>query len=148
MLGLKATLITAAIGFSAATTLAFLWKSEQVKSARLAGELSQAVANTEALKQAVADQKSAFEKMASLAHSNDQRLDQLMQDKDNAQQETQKLIAKINGLRATEANRALQEPFGRGNIARERFTHSMQRIANAKSGTSTNSNHSNPAESR
>ena len=147
MLGLKSTLITGAAGLLVAMTLAFLWKSEQVKSARLEGELSQTLVNTVTLKNAVEDQKSAFNKMASLVSSNDDRLDELMQERDNATAETARARSEIDMLRASEANRALQAPFGRGNFARERFTNSMRRISGTASGSGADSHDTDVARS-
>ncbi|HEX7028624.1 MAG TPA: hypothetical protein VF268_15385 [Gammaproteobacteria bacterium] len=143
MLGLKATLITGAAGLMAALVLGFLWKSEQAKSARLEGELSQALANTEVLKTAVEDQKAAFEKMAALVNGNSERVQELMQERDHANGETARARAEIDSLRAAEANRALQAPFGRGNFARERFTHSLQRIAGTAGGAGEDSHDPN-----
>lgn len=134
MLGLKATLITGAAGLVAALVLAFLWKSEQARSARLEGELSQAIANTETLKTAVADQKAAFDKMAALVSGNNERVQELMRERDHANTETARTRAEVDSLRAAEATRALQAPFGRGNFAHERFTHSLQRIAAGGAG--------------
>lgn len=135
MLGLKSTLITGAAGLMAALVLGFLWKSEQAKSARLEGELSQAIVNAETLKTAVEDQKAAFEKMAALVNGNNDRVQELMRERDYANTETARTRAEIDSLRAAEANQALQAPFGRGNFARERFTHSLQRIAGSAGGT-------------
>lgn len=143
MLGFKSTIITGALGLVIATTLAFLWKSEQVNSARLEGELSQALANTLTLKTAVEDQRAAFNKMAELVHGNDERVDKLIEERNHANQETARMRAEIDSLRAAEANRALQSPFGRGNFARERFTHSLQRIADTASGSGENRNDPN-----
>lgn len=134
MLGLKSTLLTGAAGLMVALLLGFLWKSEQAKSARLEGELSQALANTEILKTAVEDQKAALEKMAALVNGNNERVRELMQERDHANGETARVRAEIDSLRAAEATRALQAPFGRGNFAHERFTHSLQRISGAASG--------------
>ncbi len=47
---MQATLITGVVGLVLALGLAYKWKSEQVKVARLQGELSQSIANTENLK--------------------------------------------------------------------------------------------------
>lgn len=134
MLGLKTTLITGAAGLTAVLVLGGLWKSEQARSARLEGELSQALANAEILKTAVADQKEAFEKVSALIDSNSERVQELIRERDHANTETARARAEIDSLRASEANRALQAPFGRGNFARERFTHSLRRIASAAGG--------------
>lgn len=147
MLGLKSTLFTGAIGLAAALVLAFLWKSEQAKSARLEGELRQAVANTETLKTAVADQKAAFEKVAELANGNSEHVQELMQERENANSETARARAEIDALRAAEVNRALQAPFGRGNFAHERLTYSLQRISGATGGTGESGDDSNLAQS-
>lgn len=145
MFGLKATLITGAAGLVVSLGLAFLWKSEQAKSARLEGELSQALANTETLKAAVEDQKLAFNKMASLAKSNQEWVNVLTQERDHANTETAKVRSEINALRAAEANRALVAPFDRGNIARQRFTDSLRRIANSTGGLSPDSDDTDTA---
>lgn len=147
MLGLKSTLLTGAVGIMACLALAFLWKSEQAKSARLEGELSQAIANTETLKAAVSSQKEAFEKVTALANGNSDRVQELMQERDNANTETARAHAEIDALRAAEANRALQAPFGRGNFARERFTNSLQRIAGTAGGAGQGGHDSNVAQS-
>lgn len=146
-MGLKSTLFTGAVGLVAALVLAFLWKSEQAKSARLEGELAQAIANAETLKAAIDGQKAAFEKVTALANGNSDRVQELMRERDNANTETARARAEIDALRAAEANRALQAPFGRGNFAHERFTHSLQRIAGTAGGTGESGDNSNLAQS-
>ena len=136
MLGLKLTLFTAMAGLIVALSFAYLWKTEQANSARLEGELSQAMVNTETLKQAVKDQKDAFSEMAHLARKNQEQFDVLSKQKNAAQSQTEHMRAQIDALRATEAENALAAPFKRGNDARDRLSISMQRIAGTQGGTS------------
>ena len=145
MLGLKSTLITAVLGLVVALSFAYLWKAEQVKSARLSGELSQAMVNTETLKQAVSDQRNAFTKMANLVDKNQEWIDELSKQKDVARSETELMRAQIDALRATEAVEALAAPFKRGNDARDRLSISMRRIAGKTGGAGQGSDNTGVA---
>ncbi len=131
MLGLKGTLITGAIGLVAVLGLAFLWKSEQVKAARLQGENAMLQANNETLKAGLAEQRAAVDKMLGLIETNQEQMNALTQRLDDARAETAEVRDQVNALRAGEGNRALEAPFDRGNAARERFNDSLQRISAA-----------------
>lgn len=139
MVGLKSTLVTGAVSLVVVLGLAYLWKSEQVKSARLAGELAQSQANNETLKAGLEEQRATVEKMLGLVVANQEQVDALTQQLDDARAETAAVRNEVNSLRAGEANRALEAPFDRGNAARERFTDSLQRISGAAGGTSADS---------
>lgn len=139
MVGFKSTLIVLAIGLISSLSLAYLWKAEQAQSARLEGELIQALANTETLKQAISDQQNTVEKLFTVVKANQQTMDELFDSRDEAIAETARVTAQINRLRTTEAIRALEAPFARGNIARERFNDSLQRISGAPGGEDSGS---------
>ncbi len=152
MFGLKATLITGAVGLAATLVLAFLWKSEQVKVARLEtevkaieGELDLSQENNNLLKGEIAEQKDDFDRVLSMMEKNAEKINELEQERDNARLETAKTISEINSLRAAETQRAIAAPFQRGNLAHERLTNSLRRIAGKTSGTDTGGEHSSIA---
>ena len=112
MFGLKSTLITGAVGLALSLGLAFLWKSEQVKVARLEtqltslkGELERAIDNNIQLKGVIEDQKANFNRVLTLVEKNGEKVNELEKQRDSARQATAEARAQIDALRAIEGNR-------------------------------------------
>ncbi len=139
MLGLKGTLIAGVLGIAVSLGLAFLWKNEQVKGARLEAELDASVRNAETLKAALNEQMASVNSIIELARTNQEQVNELTQQLAAARAETDQVRQRINALRAAEANRALEAPFERGNVAHERFSDSLRRISGKTGGESPDS---------
>ena len=136
MFGIKSTLITAGIGISAVAGVAFLWKAEELKAAKLEAqlemirtELVQSESNNLSLKTQLTKQNKDIARLQTLAEVNQEKINELENDRDDAREETAKAIDQINQLRAKELELARQKPFARGNLAHKRLSDSMQRIA-------------------
>ena len=145
MVGLKGTLITGVVGLILVLGLAYKWKSEQVKVARLEGELAQVQANNETLKDGLAEQRAAVQKMLGLMQTNQEQVNALTQQLDDARAETAAARDRVNALRAGEAYRALKAPFDRGNAAHDRFADSLRRISATPGGARSDSNDTDAA---
>ena len=145
MVGLQGTLITGVVGLVLALGLAYKWKSEQVKVARLEGEIAQVHANNETLKAGLAEQTTAVKDMIGLMRTNQEQVNELSQQLDDARAATTEVRNLVNAIRTTEANRALEAPFKRGNAAHERFTDSLRRISATSGGASSDSDDTDAA---
>ncbi|KZZ42734.1 MAG: hypothetical protein MK185_17075 [Saccharospirillaceae bacterium] len=136
MFGIKSTLITAGVGIAAVATMAFLWKSEELKAAKLETrlemirtELVQSKSNNLSLKTQLTKQNKDLARLQTLAEVNQEKINELEHDRDDARKETATAIDQINQLRSKELEMARQQPYSRGNLAHKRLSDSMQRIA-------------------
>lgn len=139
MFGIQSTLVAAGVGVAVSGYLTVMWKTEQVKSAELqtrveiiSAELDQSEANAALLQSEVQKQNADLVRMETLAEVNQEKINELEMERDNARTETARVINEINELRAKELELARAQPYARGNLAHDRLTHSVQRIAGEK----------------
>jgi hypothetical protein len=145
-------LMAAAAGSLAALSMTVLWQIEKNTTLALKGDLQvlltkfdQQKSENLRLLNAVDEAKNVSKKNIALVEKNTQRMaeygDQLLL----AEKENNQLAIKINELRTSEMENAIDNPYQRGNAAADRWANVMQRIAGATSTDSKGINNTDAA---
>lgn len=129
MLGMQATLVSIAVG---AVATGYFY----TQTLKLENELStfeKELQYKEQLAQTLSEQLAAQKQVIAIFEANqattNQQLEQLTQQKDDANERTKIAQQEILALRTKEKQWALQDPYGSGGRAYSRLDNSLQRIA-------------------
>ncbi|NQY36567.1 MAG: hypothetical protein HRT37_16660 [Alteromonadaceae bacterium] len=143
MLGIKSTFISIGVGLLATLFCYSQWQAAKNETAMMLVQLQASEQLVTSQKEALKEQGNTLETFKQFSKTMQQQNDNLSKKRDDADAKTEQALQIIADLRASEKSAALQNPYLRGNFARDRLVSSMQRITGE-----THSNSQDPDNTR